>query len=69
MKSLDHFKEIIEQEKPLDYENLDKLTVTKDGKTTVYTSSSNTTVEDAEADKDETDIETIDVDEKDKEDK
>ena len=51
MEDLNHFKELQEREKSVDYANLEKLTITKDGKTTVHTSNDSTTVEDVDSEK------------------
>tara|TARA_R110000796_G_scaffold34373_4_gene88841 strand:+ start:88 stop:357 length:270 start_codon:yes stop_codon:yes gene_type:complete len=49
MKKLDHFKQVLESNKETNLKDLEQLTITKEGKTEVYTSPSSKTVEEAEA--------------------
>lgn len=55
MKNLNHFKQLLEAEKELDYSKLTKLTVTgPDGKKVIHKTSENSkTVEDAKSEEDE----------------
>ncbi len=72
MKNLNHYKLIVEAEKTVDYEKLEKLTVTNpDGSKTVHkASNSGKTVEEVAAeDSEETDKTKIEIDKSKKKDK